>query len=251
MGLAVSSVFSVVACSLLTPLDGFSEADGAAPDAAASTDAPVPSIDTGVDADVTPVDGGDAGLFSSCNEALARSPQTPTGKRTIAFGGRVASVWCEMTAFGGGWTLVGRSAAGTGLFGWRQRVGSVDDDANPYSLDATGLSFTQVLLGNYESGKVLGDIVYRFDAPPNHVEANQTRSVLIKPSLVVLRGSCTTDNSIMLHRVGYTAQPEVFWFRDTEAFSQGYGLQAQGFELNYGDCYGGNLHKKQGLIFVR
>ena len=78
-----------------------------------------------------------------------------------------------MTTDGGGWTLVGRSAAGEWKleFGWNWTTGALDNDDVPYALgaEAAELEVSEILFGSRMGGKTWGPDVYKAYAPDLYV----------------------------------------------------------------------------------
>ncbi len=198
-------------------------------------------------------------LPASCRELLAEDPARGGQNGIYALfrsdGDVIVSrrVWCDMTTDGGGWTLVGRSAAGRHdgvAFGWRSRTGFVDDFAAPYALDATGLAFTEILVGDHGGGMTWATHAYRLAVPPDLLEAYRDSAAEVAEIVPVL-GACSGDPPIqMLAWVGHTGRDDHFFLRDHPEVVN-FGLFPGGFNLAYHDCRGGLLDWAQGMIAVR
>ncbi len=189
---------------------------------------------------------------TSCADVKTKS--LPTGNYDIDINGQKTKVHCNSDIDGGGWTLVGRSVAdGSGAFGWGQKAGSVADDSIPYSLGANALSFTETLIMNYSSGKVPGDRQYIVSLPDDFLTAYATTSfaTTVRSPTNSCQNAINGEVDFIFARAGKTSRDH-FWFRNVD-LSQDFlkGLGPAGWDLFFTDCSGGELHTKQGLIFVR
>ena len=184
-------------------------------------------------------------VATSCT--VLRDRGESTGAHIIDRGGREVQVWCDMDVQGGGWMLVGRSAAAGGEpFGWRSAAGAVDNFNVPYSLGEVDFPFTEMLIGNVANQNTLGDRVYRIGAPEDFWNACAT--VQCPVTVAVVAGAC--NNVVMFNRVGFNTSTNRFWFRDAvEDFT--YGLIPTGISTYFDDCLGGEVNGQQGLLFVR
>ncbi len=206
---------------------------------------------------------GSCNLPTSCKQLKNGLPQTPNGIYQVDTDGDGPKipfeVYCDMTSAGGGWTLVGRSRNtpsspgcaqinNSSNFGWRSAQGSVQNDAQPYSLDAAnrGLVFTEILFGNHSGNKGFAGLAYRHTVIANFINVHQNSHYFVgKPTKVL--GSC--DSSSMFNWAGYTANTDSFHFRDVDG--NGYGLSINGWRSCYDTCSGGLLNGKPGMVFVR
>ena len=104
-------------------------------------------------------------LPASCFDILSSDPETADGVYAISRytddGTSSRQVYCDMTTDGGGWTLVGRSIDWASPFGWTSTTGFVHDDSGAYSLDASDVPFTEVLVGARDAGKSWSNNVYK------------------------------------------------------------------------------------------
>jgi hypothetical protein len=163
-----------------------------------------------------------------------------------------------MTIDNGGWTLVGRSVANgaaAGDFGWSDDHGAVTRESDPFSMDPTkhGLTFTEVLFGAYSTGMQLGPHAYKHTVPADFL--TRAKSTGIEPAggaATVLGGCSPVAPPSMLSWLGYTQDPEKFWFQDKDV-NESFGLHPDGWSTNgAGPCsYTGLLDGKQGMILVR
>ncbi|RYZ67616.1 MAG: hypothetical protein EOP05_17520 [Proteobacteria bacterium] len=192
--------------------------------------------------------------------SLKKSGQNTSGLYTIdpTNSGATFQAYCDMTTDGGGWTLIGRSVAGgTGVIGWRQANGSVTNDAATYSMDVRTklIGFSEMLFGNYTSGKTWGANIYKKNFASTEISTYGGAMRVSSPSFLV---AGTAADPEMLRYVGYTDNTESFHFRDCGppgcSQATGYGLLNNGFNLFFTGVdapKAGNLHGLQGMMFVR
>lgn len=195
---------------------------------------------------------------TDCAALLAVAPGAPSGLWLIdpdgAGGAAPFQVWCDMVIDSGGWTLVGRSeSGGGGSMGWRQTNGSPAVDTAPYSMDveSSGLVFTQILFGNYTTGKTLGPNAYRHDVPANLLTAFGNSAFDTAAAPTVILGGCSPLAGAMFRWIGRTNRTDTFFFRDNAGDSN-FGLRNNQWGLNFTNCtQAGNLNGDQGMLFVR
>lgn len=211
---------------------------------------------------------GAEGPVYSCRQLLAQQPQLTgvDGLHDVDVplpdgGTRSATVWCDMTTAGGGWTLVGRSVPSgspPSNFGWHSSAGNAGDDlrAHSFNVSTSGATFTEILFGAYDSGKVWLN-AYRVMVPENFLTAFRTRALYVWPPTVAV-GGCTPPDPMgqpgfMGSYVGFTANTDMFFFRDNDQNSN-FGLHAQNWNLsgNDTDCLrNGLLQGHAGMVMVR
>jgi hypothetical protein len=193
----------------------------------------------------------------SCRAVLAADPAAVTGLHALTRGTEDGTesrqVWCDMTTAGGGWTLVGRSVPGRvdERFGWTLDAGFVSEDSLPYSLDATEIPFTELLVGTRGVAKAWGGDAFILAVPADLIAAYPASAFEVQTYATAI-GSCAPQGvPAMLSWVGHTADDQHFFLRDHEE-KVNFGLFAGGFNMAYDDCeHGGNLNQEQGMIFVR
>jgi hypothetical protein len=205
----------------------------------------------------------------TCTTILRAGRSVGTGYYWIdpdGAGGQAASeVWCDMSTADGGWTLVGRSrpggwapgCAGTdggSNFGWRSAQGAVRNDSLAYAYNAAGrgLRFSELLFGDYGTGKAWGSYVYRRPVPLDFITnpAYQTGTIDLSFPPIIVNSACPVGSGWMFRYMGFTNNTDTFYFRDVPG--NGYGLTATGWGSCYNDCYsGGGLNGRQGQIMVR
>lgn len=233
--------------------DGWLCDDGASPPDATSDVGVVDDMETSQpdaavedDMGVSPVDMGDEPPATSCVELRDRG-DTGRGLRTIELAGQELEVFCDQDLAGGGWMLVGRSVAGaTGDFGWNTARGSVENDAEPYSMGRTDITVNELLIGDRGDSKTWGDRIYRVDLPDDFLNSCVASSCQTTVSTVT--GAC--DNPTMFNFAGHVQRTDSFWMRDV-AEEVVYGLLPDGWSVFYEDCTGGELEARQGMLFVR
>jgi hypothetical protein len=189
---------------------------------------------------------------------LEDEPTTPTGIHSVHVGGQPdgveIEVYCDMDIDGGGWTLVGRSVGSAAQvpFGWFSSTGLVDDDLAPYSLDAGAalLDFSEVLLGNYTTGKTWGTNVFRIQVPEDFLYIYTDAPVELTP--VTVQGPCApTGGPSHLRSWGFTELGDRFWFND-DVLDLTDGLEWAFLDTDSGGCTtGGDITSGSGMVFVR
>lgn len=247
----------VWACFPILAACGGSEFRSSASDAGSGADpeTSTPVSDAGGDVATPPA--------ASCKALLAARPSLKNvdGPQTIVLGGVTLKVWCDMTLDQGGWTLVGRSIAGSQLgtgFGWAQDHGSVDNDGDAYSFDCVSrrIEMTELAFGAYTTGKKWGPNVFKMTAPASFLTAFKTTSSQAPGGPKTLLGTCAPSGGpSMLTWIGETSNDDNFHFRDNKD-PGGFGLYPDGWNTNgqgaLGACdYTGQISGLQGMIAIR
>lgn len=171
--------------------------------------------------------------------------------------GGAFSAHCEMALADGGWTLVGQSAAGatSNSFGWTSETGTLGDQTKPYSINAIGrgLAINEVLA--VRGTRAAPIAAYLIRPPANFPTGFATAGALVGSRTRVLNPSCPGDGAEpnMLGNMGHTDRAITFWFRDFPQYDTNYGLNPNGWRLNYpNNCQlAGDFDGEQGLLYVR
>lgn len=204
--------------------------------------------------------GGGPEVPADCKSLLAAQPDTPSGEYVLNVGGDPAAAtftaYCDMDTDGGGWTLVGRSAAGSYPsdfeFGWDTPTGTVADERMPYALGAkgAGLRFEEIAVGTHVGGNAWGDNVYVLAVPLDFLIIYEKAPYEVVPQTLV--GTCApAGGPTELRWVGWTDFPTLFPIGPDpdETFD---GLEPASFDANVADCdAGGLLHMQQAMVMVR
>lgn len=178
--------------------------------------------------------------------------------------------YCNMTFEWGGWTLIGRSTAWgspSTSFGFNQILWNVADDTVPYSMGVIGswVTFNEVMLGNYVSGKDLWNKVYKFNLFPANASLSWAMAGAVSVDISTLKwlwSRCTWpgwNNGLLpteITYIGNTNRNNGF-FVWTWAIAT-YGLASTGFAISASawGCANGELNASwavvtQWEIFVR
>jgi len=233
------------------------------------------SLDASVDATIRTDDGGttlgdalavvdggvDAGpQATSCLDIKKRDPFEVSGKKTIVLPNRGAvTVHCEMQLLGGGFTLIGRASTNINVnepFGWTSATGTIESDA-PYSLDARGLVFSEVLFGEWKpNGPPTNGVIV--DVPPDFLTAYATSALDVRSvssASIELLGPCNNLDfnapQQMVRHIGFTSTTTHFYMRDLNTLDD-YGLLKTKFDLAGNGCARSmDLDDKRGAIWVR
>jgi len=206
---------------------------------------PVADMPT-IDMTTPPVDMPAPPPATNCIELRDRGAQT--GTHSIAIGGRQVDVHCDMATDGGGWMLVARSSegAGSGNFGWRTSAGSLANLGAPYSLGEANFPFTEMIVAARDQTLGIGDRAYKIAAPANFWASCE--NAVCGVAVQALAGPC--NDISMLNQAGHNSSSDIYFFRDVPEFVP-YGLFPGGFNTFYENCVGGDLHNRQGVIYVR
>ncbi len=178
--------------------------------------------------------------------------------------------YCNMTYEWGGWLLIGRSAwQGTPStsFWFNSMLGSLTDDSIPYSLGIMGtwVTFNDVMIGNYVSGKDLWEKVYKFTLYPANAALSWATAASVPIDMSTFKWvwrQCTWptwNNGTLpteINSIGNTNRTNGF-FVGTWAIAT-YGLASTWFSVSASawGCANGNLNASwavvtQWEIFVR
>ena len=92
-------------------------------------------------------------------------------------------------------------------FGWMSTLGSVNDDANGYSLNpaAQALPFTEALIGSYTQGKSWGSAIYKITLGANYISSYPNVDVLLAAPAIALRA----DDVLAGPRAGFGTTGQV------------------------------------------
>lgn len=194
--------------------------------------------------------------YATCAEMNTARPGLPS--KMYQFQGSSGPpyfAYCDMEKEGGGWTLVGRSVALAPLtnFGWYSTAGDPIQNGAPYSFDMTHYpgTPTEALVGVYTANKDWGTPVYKISLPGNFPVGFGASSVAVTGSAIA-QPSCGPALATGLKYMGYTSNPNAFYFDGAGTASVVGGLGYAGFDLGLPDCAAnGEMSAKQGQIFVR
>lgn len=252
-----------------TPADGGTTGtDQAAPtsDAGPLADADAAPVDTGPPCDPTPCPGkrcnaAGCDYFADC-KGLDDALSPPSGIYPFRTPGASSTfdAYCEMTAAGGGWTLVGQSVsdATSGDFGFGSTLGDVNVENKAYSINAL-----EKKLPIHEMLVVTGTrkaphTAYIVKPPAGFPDSFTNSSAVVQSVTQVANPDCPNGSDVvpangpgMLQWVGFVTATDRFFFRDNKD-NGGFGLQRNHWQLNYATCSNAALmNLQQGMLFVR
>lgn len=206
---------------------------------------------------------GVCGYFDSCQAILKEHPEFATDSAfknktySIKTTKAQVSVWCDMTNFGGGWTLVARTVAAgiSPQFGWTSPSGSLG--SYPYAFDAvaSALPFGEGLLTVPSAGFNPGSPTITFTFPTSFSTAfGAAAGAVTNLKVQTPATNCIASTPSALANVGYVNSPAGFFFSDT-AQAAPVGVTPGGFfpplpALTACD-YDQKLAGQQVLLFVR
>jgi hypothetical protein len=193
-----------------------------------------------------------------CKTLLQARPGLPDGVYMLQPGGDPAAppyaAWCDMTTDGGGWTLVGRSAAGpfTVPFGWGFSTGELADETQPYSIGAKDLDLQlgEMLYGLHDGGNAWGAYVWKLAVPDDFLLVYEKAPY--ETFAAPIAGDCDPKGGPMSMRwVGWTDFDGVFIIGENPD-EQVDGLEPDMADANTNDCAdGGFLHGQPAMLMVR
>ena len=174
----------------------------------------------------------------------------------------VQQVYCNQTADGGGWMLVGRTGGnGRGGFGWSSRTGSAATVDNwYYSLDPVRMGFTPseilVAFGDGSSNNAYSN-AYKWPRTNESIPADFLQSYgdanFRTRNVTVVAGNCSPNDDRAFEYIGYTDNTDRFYFDDDNS-NQNQGMYSNQFYLrgHGGSCNdNGYLDGDPGVMFIR
>lgn len=257
-------IASTAALAVVTLRCGAFDADTSVSAVDASSDRPVSEASPEASSSTSDAEAPDSapGSRASCAAILAAKPGAASGIYTLDPSGSPFRAYCDMTMDQGGWTLVARSVASSSanVFGWKKPTGSVDDDSQPYSLDATQLApFDRLLFGARNDGKGWSAPVYRRSVPKDFLAVyGSTWTSEEAPAGVTSTCPGSGPRPTMLQLAGKTDVADHYLFGDQPVDDvPNFGLFPDGWDTNglfdvpLKCGYSGLLTGLQGMIFVR